>query len=403
MSWYPDRLSVSELGTISTIEFMKSRFGKYDAFSFAEFGIYEGSTALAIAEYFPNCTLFLFDFHTTIEKYKHRFFHHSKRTNFYGNTDRYQDSYNWSLSKLIETNPNLKFDYVFLDGAHTFSIDALTFFMCKSMLKPGSYLDFDDYGWRLLGSSLDPKKVPEIELQYTGEQIGDYQVARIIDQFVKTDIDFNEILSNKIYRYKLTEFEYSAETTMSLMEIQYLEDSLKDSRFYSEFGSGFSTLLASQIKGLTLMTFETDPNYLDFIQKKSQQINVVSRNKFIHLNIGPTKEWGWPISNSQESLYPNYMAASRRAMKANSFVPDLILIDGRFRVSTFLSCILQFPGANVLFDDYVDRESYHVVESVIKPKRTIGRIAKFKVPRNLPKKKIFEALRLIDFHLLDPS
>lgn len=151
------------------------------------------------------------------------------------------------------------------------------------------------------------------------------------------------------------------------------------------------------------MTFETDPNYLEFIQKKYHQIDIDSRNKFIHLDIGPTKEWGWPISNSQESLYPNYIAASQRAMKANSFLPDLILIDGRFRVSAFLSCVLQFPGAKVLFDDYVDRENYHVVESVIKPKRTVGRIAKFKVPKNLSKKKILEALRLIDSHLLDPS
>ena len=78
-------------------------------------------------------------------------------------------------------------------------------------------------------------------------------------------------------------------------------------------------------------------------------------------------------------------------MKDNSFVPDLILIDGRFRVSTFLSCVLKFPGAKVLFDDYVDRENYHVVESVIKPKRTVGRIAEFKVPKHLPKEKFWES------------
>ena len=215
MSWYPDRLAVSALGTPATIEFIKSRFGKYEFFNYAEFGIYEGATALAVADYFPNCTLFLFDFHRTIERNKHRFIDYSQRTLFYGNSDRYQDSYNWSLSKLIETHPDLKFDYVFLDGAHTFSIDALTFFICKSMLNPGSYLDFDDYDWRILGSSLDPTKIPEIESQYTSEQISDYQVARIINQFVKTDIDFREIVSNKIYRYKLDELKYSAETTMS--------------------------------------------------------------------------------------------------------------------------------------------------------------------------------------------
>lgn len=304
MSWYPDRLAVSNLGTPSTIEFIKSRFGKYEVFNYAEFGIYEGSTALAIADYFPNCSLYLFGFDTTIEKYKYRFVNHLERANFYGNSDRYEDSYNWSLSKLIDSRPNLKFDYVFLDGAHTFSIDALTFFICKSMLTPGSYLDFDDYDWRLLGSSLDPTKVPEIQVQYTSEQIEDYQVARIIEQFIKTDSDFNEVLTNKVYRYKLSEFEYSAETTMSLLEIQCLENSLKDSRFYCEFGSGFSTLLASQIKGLSLMTFESDPNYLDYIQKKSHDIEVLSKNEFVHLNIGPTKEWGWPISISQENYFP---------------------------------------------------------------------------------------------------
>ena len=190
---------------------------------------------------------------------------------------------------------------------------------------------------------------------------------------------------------------------MSILETEYLEDFLKGSRFYCEFGSGFSTLLASQFKGLSVMTFETDQYYLDFIQKKFHELEVFSTIEFVHLNIGPTKEWGQPISESQKDYYPNYIAASQAAMKTNNFAPDLTLIDGRFRISTFLTCFLQFPGSTVLFDDYVGRENYHTVESVIKPKKIVGRIAQFKVPMYPTKKKMFEALRLISLHLYDPS
>jgi hypothetical protein len=40
-------------------------------------------------------------------------------------------------------------DYVFLDGAHTFAIDALTFFLTDRLLKIGGHFDFDDYSWKL--------------------------------------------------------------------------------------------------------------------------------------------------------------------------------------------------------------------------------------------------------------
>lgn len=61
-------------------------------------------------------------------------------------------------------------------------------------------MDFDDYTWRLRGSSLDPSKVPEIYLQYTDEQIDSYQVKTIVDTLVKKDLRYEEVVKNKIYR-----------------------------------------------------------------------------------------------------------------------------------------------------------------------------------------------------------
>src|SRR5690606_29539082 len=107
------------------------------------------------------------------------------RIRYYGCTQRYNDSYNWELHKLVAKRDGLQFDYCFLDGAHTYAIDALTYFLCDLLLRKDGFLDFDDYEWRLRGSSLDPSRVPVIEKQYTDEQIDAYQVKMIVDDLVR--------------------------------------------------------------------------------------------------------------------------------------------------------------------------------------------------------------------------
>ena len=83
--------------------------------------------------------------------------------------------------------------------------------------------------------------------------------------------------------------------------------------------------------------------------------------------------------------------------------PDLILIDGRFRIATFLACCLSFPGSTILFDDYLNRESYHAVENIVKPIRHTGRIGEFRIPSRLSKKKIVMLINLLTKHAYDPS
>ena len=40
------------------------------------------------------------------------------------------------------------FDYVFIDGAHTWMLDALAFLLVDRLLRVGGYVDFDDYPGR---------------------------------------------------------------------------------------------------------------------------------------------------------------------------------------------------------------------------------------------------------------
>jgi len=199
--WYPSEVKVGPEGTRATYGFMEKIFRRESNFSYAELGIYRGDTARNVCERFPNCSLYLFDFFSNLELARKRLSVFGNEIQYYGSSQRFNDSYNWNLLKLIEANKNHPiFDYCFLDGAHTFAIDGLSFFLCDRLTRVGGYLDFDDYGWTLRGSSLDPNKIPEIADQYTDEQIDSKQVALIIENLVRPDFRYREIVKNKIFQ-----------------------------------------------------------------------------------------------------------------------------------------------------------------------------------------------------------
>jgi hypothetical protein len=200
-TWYPNRLKVGPAGTPQTVEFLKSTFPKTYALQYAEFGFYKGATALQIVEHFPHSDLFLFDYESAVENVQEKFSPYGQRVNFWASSQKFLDSYNWSLMKIImEKDSQPIFDYCFLDGAHTFAIDALAFFLIDRCLRVGGYVDFDDYSWRLQGSSLDPINVPETALMYTDEQISSRQLKILIDHIVKKESRYEEIVQNKIFK-----------------------------------------------------------------------------------------------------------------------------------------------------------------------------------------------------------
>jgi hypothetical protein len=251
----------------------------------------------------------------------------------------------------------------------------------------GGYIEFDDYEWRLRGSSLDPGLVPEILTQYTDEQIDDYQVKRIVDLLVKKDSTYVEILTDRIYQKKSAEkgLSISLESTNSLTEIAFISDAMAQSNRYLEFGSGFSTLLALKYIKSKIVSVETSLSYISCIRTESRLMQQYSdvELEFVYVNIGETADWGWPKDESKKSFWPKYSSIPVDLRAQSKWIPDLILIDGRFRVATFLMSLLSFPGALILFDDYKDRDHYHVVEEIIPPKSTCGRVFAFQIPLNI--------------------
>lgn len=163
-----------------------------------EIGVDRGATTLEVIKKLQtNDTIDLFDFEECF-LFKNRYLLDSFSNiniNFYTNTTRTFDSYSWSLANLflhLRTSSVKIFDAAYLDGAHTFHVDAPTTCILKEMIKVGGYLVFDDMQWSL--SSNPTCNTPgNREARYTYEQMTSCHVEIIVDIFMRTDIRFVEL------------------------------------------------------------------------------------------------------------------------------------------------------------------------------------------------------------------
>lgn len=170
----------------------------------AEIGIYQGATSEGIAAVLAgrDGELHLFDFEDRVQAVARRLSKLGRcRIVAHGNSRRIMDSYNWTLGRLLDEREPARFDYVFVDGAHLWGLDALTFFLADRLLKVGGHIDFDDYNWSLaLSETMNPQVLPLTAAIHTDEQIEAPQVKLVVDRLVRTDPRYEEVVPNKAFR-----------------------------------------------------------------------------------------------------------------------------------------------------------------------------------------------------------
>jgi hypothetical protein len=196
---YPTRVAVSG-PNIKTVSFLGSL--QPQPMCVGEIGIYRGDTSRAIADLLgSDGELHLFDFESTVDRVVHDLSDASCRIIPHGNSAKLLDSYIWPLMRMLEEHDQPVFDYVFIDGAHTWHHDGFAFLLVDRLLKTGGYVDFDDYSWTLESSpSLNPTTFPATGDWYTPEQIGTAQVRKVVELLVRRDDRYAEVVEDKVFR-----------------------------------------------------------------------------------------------------------------------------------------------------------------------------------------------------------
>lgn len=143
---------------------------------------------------------------------------------------------------------------------------------------------------------------------------------------------------------------------------------------YLEFGAGASTIAAAS-KGIKTVTIETDPLFLGAVAESLFNKKIDQHVTLIIRPIGLLGPWGSPfislfspVTKNRSRLFGEYSEPPLFGSVHGAYLPDLILIDGKFRVACALKLLDYFrrhehTDYEIIFDDYVGRKQYHILES----------------------------------------
>jgi hypothetical protein len=146
---------------------------------------------------------------------------------------------------------------------------------------------------------------------------------------------------------------------------------LESCETYLEYGSGGSTLLALTMVPVVI-SVENDRAFYRAVVNKGR---LLAKGQYlpVFVNIGRTSLWGEPVLQRQTALrkwlWRRYAIAPWRVINRKRLCPDLIFIDGRFRVACALESLLRLPpesACRIFFDDFEQYNGayYHILEFV---------------------------------------
>ncbi|SEK94432.1 hypothetical protein SAMN05421666_3056 [Roseovarius nanhaiticus] len=164
-----------------------------------------------------------------------------------------------------------------------------------------------------------------------------------------------------------------------------------------EYGSGGSTVLASELPGKRVFSVESDKAWAEMMQAWLAQTPPASGTTVdvIWSDVGPTGEWGRPVDDTGWRHYPDYPLAVWQ--RVDFVQPDVVLVDGRFRPGCAMAtAFCTARPVTVLVDDYRRRKGYHAIEEFLGAPRLIGRMAEFEVaPIAVPADRLLPLIKMM--------
>ena len=144
---------------------------------------------------------------------------------------------------------------------------------------------------------------------------------------------------------------------------------LQQASLYVEYGAGGSTQLACLSKVKHYLTIEADAAFLlQLIRNSDCLIDAMLQARFFaeYINIGPVSAFSVPIDSTWNHAWINYPnaiinIANKTKLSVDS-KPDLVLVDGRFRVASALTALTVMDDDGILLiHDFFNRPHYYIV------------------------------------------
>jgi len=169
------------------------------------------------------------------------------------------------------------------------------------------------------------------------------------------------------------------ELTLPVAEAEALKRHYRAAGAILEYGSGGSTVFAAAETEARIVSIESDAAWAERLRQSLTGAGLMRKGVEIrHADIGPTKEWGMPKTHNDWRKY--WRLPMGYWQEPGRIEPDLVLIDGRFRLGCFLAAVLcTTRPVTILWDDYKGRGSYQAAERWFPVAEEIGRMARFEV------------------------
>lgn len=185
------------------------------------------------------------------------------------------------------------------------------------------------------------------------------------------------------------------ELTMPEAEAALLREAYSRADVILEYGSGGSTVLAAQLPNTHVTSVESDKGWWRMMMEwfEGHPAHATSSVDMLYADVGPTKEWGHPKDDRAWKRFADYPLAVW-AMEGFKH-PDVVLVDGRFRVGCALATAFNITRpVTLLFDDYAKRSNLHQVEEFLGTPTLTGRMAVFDLtPQAFPVNRLLDIMK----------
>jgi hypothetical protein len=188
---------------------------------------------------------------------------------------------------------------------------------------------------------------------------------------------FKTLLTDIHHQLERHKFIFEPHPFMPAEERQFLEGQYLDASVILEFGAGGSTLFALK-NNKRIVSVESDKKFFDYVLSHAESTYPMENSRILLAKTGITGRYGMPIGFpfSPRIVEKGLSYVLTGYSQFDSHSPDLIFVDGRWRVACCLySLISGFGSSRLLLDDYENDRSYKSMIERYFEVRRFGRVA----------------------------